>query len=246
MKYKELFIIFLLIVSLMTSLTACDNPSIQDSTEPPLTVPDIRNMEEDVAKNIVSSYGIIPNIQYQYDDLVAEGNVIGIEPDINSTIQKGDTVTIFISKGPSIVKPQNATIYWNNVYDDIWEDEWNASIRRENGVIYIDCEVEFGTNVRWKPDSYAGEGLASTDSSFVSSIPIKVTNIAYESQPSYFGTVQIGTITINKFTIEIPADELGVNNPSQLYVRLDAEHKPLHNAYKYYETDVNVWFAINW
>lgn len=240
------FIILLMAVSLMLCLNACGSPSMQASTELPLTVPDILNMEENVAKNIISSYGIIPNIQYQYDDLVTEGNVIRTEPDINSTIHKGDTVTIFISKGPSIVKPQNATIYWNNVHDDLWKDEWTASIRRENGVIYIDCEVEFGTNVRWKPDSYAGEGIASTDSSFVSSIPIKVTNIAYESQPSYFGTVQIGTVTINKFTIEIPADELGVNDPSRLYVRLDAEHKPLQNAYKYYETVVNVWFAINW
>lgn len=68
-------------------------------------IPDIANVDEMSAKNLLSSNGIIPAVVYEYNDDVAEGCVIRTEPIIGSSVSKNSVVTIYISKGTELTVP---------------------------------------------------------------------------------------------------------------------------------------------
>ncbi len=228
----------ILALALMVSLNACTNASVQSATEPPnessVTIPDVRDSEESVAKNLISSCGLFPDVEYRYDDVVVEGNVIETMPSVGSTVKKGDTITIVISQGPKIVKPKNGKFK----FDDVYKDDANnmkASVRKEEGILYIDCDVIFSSaGTKYKVPEKA---FASTDENFVFSIPIKVTNIS-QSDYGYLASQ-------NKFTIEIPLDELGESNPTRIYLNLDRTDYPYGNNVPLIRR-IRAWFAFEW
>lgn len=205
------------------------------STESPIIIPDVLNSEEAVAKNIISSLGLFPDIQYRYNDTVAQGKVIRTTPDVGSTVKMGDTVVLFVSKGPQIVKPKEGSFCFDDVYEDS-ADNQQASVRKENGILYIDCNVVF-LSVRTKyvvPE----EGFASTDPNFMFSIPIKITNISQND---------VGHLASrNKFTIEIPLDELGDNAPTHIYLNLDRTDLDPGAGFLPVTTRKRAWFALKW
>lgn len=205
------------------------------STESSIIIPDVLNSEEAVAKNIISSLGLFPDVQYSYDDTVAEGKVIRTTPNVGDTVSKGDAVVLSISKGPQIVKPKSEKFNFDGVYENS-SDYQKASVRKEEGVLYIDCDVTFmSVGSKFKVPE---EGLASTDEDFVFSIPIKITNI---SQSNY------GQLAYqNKFTIEIPLDELGDSAPTRIYLNLDSTYLDPNVASIPVTRQIRAWFAFEW
>ena len=72
-----------------------------------MSVPDVREVSESSARQMLSSAGLTTagQSQYQYDAFVPEGYVIGCDPGIGTSVEKGTTVTLIVSKGP---KPAGA------------------------------------------------------------------------------------------------------------------------------------------
>jgi serine/threonine-protein kinase len=74
------------------------------STGPPiLNVPDVRNKPQDQASNALTKAGFKVNQLQDYSDTVPQGSVISQSPDAGSSQPKFTTVTIVVSKGPSLV-----------------------------------------------------------------------------------------------------------------------------------------------
>jgi eukaryotic-like serine/threonine-protein kinase len=73
----------------------------EQSENTALEMPDFTNYSQSDATSALSENGLNYEIQTQNDDTVASGNVIRTDPAAGSTVNKGDTVTVYVSLGPS-------------------------------------------------------------------------------------------------------------------------------------------------
>lgn len=64
-----------------------------------IIVPDVSGMREDEAQGKLTDAGFKPTSEFQYDDNVAEGNVISTTPAANSKAAKDTQVKMIVSKG---------------------------------------------------------------------------------------------------------------------------------------------------
>ena len=64
-----------------------------------IIVPDVSGMSEDEAQKKLTDAGFKPTSEFQYDDNVAEGNVISTTPAANSKAAKDTQVKMIVSKG---------------------------------------------------------------------------------------------------------------------------------------------------
>lgn len=72
--------------------------------EEAISVPNVIGLSEDEAKNTLEDYGLLVKREYEYNDTVEAGNVIKTSPDNGADIQKGDTVTIIVSRGKEVIE----------------------------------------------------------------------------------------------------------------------------------------------
>lgn len=64
-----------------------------------IIVPDVSGMSEDEAQKKLTDAGFKPTSEFQYDDNVAEGNVISTTPAANSKVAKDTQIKMIVSKG---------------------------------------------------------------------------------------------------------------------------------------------------
>lgn len=196
-----------------------------------ITIPDIEDIDEMSAKNLISSNGLIPKVEYIYDDYTDEGKVIKTSPQIGSKVEKNTKVTIYVSKGHSYIKSTRSTITWYDISSA--DDEWhfyNPYI--SNGVLYIECySVTFGTAMQWKDQYNKGElfGEASINDTFDKTVPISA---KYEKQSWKANEEQ-------SFTLEIPLGDLNVSKPTDIHIELVA----MVNSQ---QKNVKVSFTMTW
>lgn len=62
-----------------------------------ITFPDLTNMSQETAEEILKRKGIESTIIPQYDLYTDGGNVIKVDKDFNKSLEKGETVTLFVS-----------------------------------------------------------------------------------------------------------------------------------------------------
>ncbi len=111
---------------LMISLFGCAAPEKTDSQQDlRIKIPDVTGSEEDIAKNILSSNGFIPVVEYAYSDDTAEGCVIETDPAVGKKVEKGTKVILYISKGASLTDCKTSMISWYNM--TAGEDNWEFS-----------------------------------------------------------------------------------------------------------------------
>lgn len=72
--------------------------------EEAISVPSVIGLSEDEAKNTLEDYGLLVKREYEYSDTIEAGNVIKTSPDNGADIQKGDTVTIIVSRGKEVIE----------------------------------------------------------------------------------------------------------------------------------------------
>lgn len=197
-----------------------------------IKIPDVLDTEEAVAKNVLSSNGFIPVVEYVYHDDTAEGLVVGVSPAVGESADKNSKVTIYVSKGPSIVFSKDSTIHWYHVSSD-GEDEWNFySPYIEEGILKIEChDVKFYKSIEWKDNNGEGTlfGNASINDTFDKTVPIRA---KYEKQ-------KFSAKEAQNFTLEIPLSDLNVQKPTNLYIELYAKV-----AGK--EKDISINFTMTW
>lgn len=186
-----------------------------------IAVPNLYNISLENAQTILTNNGLIPNIEYDYDDSVAEGNIISSEPSFGDKVKKNGNVTIIVSKGPSHVTSQSSIINWTNVSSN--DDDWNfTNPYIKEGYLYIECTPKFGRKLTWKDDGY---GQASINDTFDKTIPVAVN---YENKEMVANKEQ-------NITLKMSVNDLDVKKPTTLYLKLYTE-----------ETDISINFSISW
>ena len=65
-----------------------------------VTMPDVKGMNVDDARNTLTGLGILTEVAYEESDSVAEGVVISTDVSVGAQIEKGSTVTLTASSGP--------------------------------------------------------------------------------------------------------------------------------------------------
>lgn len=208
-KILTLFLSILLI--LIFSACGGNSDITQDSNQ--VTVPDVIDISLSDGKNVVSSMGLIPHIEYEYHDTIAMDNIIKCTPSVGETISKGQKVTLVVSKGPNVIQSTDSYANWTYITYGV-KDEWefyNPYI--EDNTLYIECyNVTFGTAMTWL-DRYnegCASGTASINDTFDKVVPVRV---EYEKQSFSANESQ-------SFTIKVPLDNLDVTTPSDLYFRI--------------------------
>ena len=195
-----------------------------------IAVPDVLNIDEQTAKNVCSSKGLIPKVEYAYDDYVDEGNVIKTSPNIGDGLKSDDTVTLTVSKGPSYIMSNHSTISWQSV--GYSQDEWDFySPYIKNGILYIECEVTFAETIKWKNwKNNEGFGNASITDTFDKVVPV-VIQAKSETCPAN----EQKTIVL-----QIPLSDLNVSKPTTMSLQLIAL-----NQYDS-QVNVNIKFSMTW
>lgn len=192
-------------------------------------VPDFSNANYEDAKNILSTMGLIPIIEYEYSDDVDKDIVIRTEPTTDSKVENNSKVTVYVSKGQSVITSKEAVLTWYNIGNG--QDDWKFDTPYiEDNILHIDCNVKFSKVMKWKStDGICGFGKASINDSFDKVVPIK---IAYDSQ-------SWTTSEYTHFSLEISLADLGVDKPTDLYCDLIADNNGIDNH-------VRAGFSISW
>ncbi len=189
-------------------------------------VPDVLNVDVDTAKTILGSNGIIADVSYSYSDSYEEGMVYDMSPYAGTKINKNSRVTIYISKGPSIINSKDSVIEWHHIGSK--EDKWEfANPYIEDGYLMIDCSPVFGTSFKWKDNGF---GRASITDTFDKTVPISFT---FSDQNVKAGVKQ-------SVVIKVPTQDLDVSKPTTLYLSLSAENS------KGDPLNININFSISW
>ena len=201
------------------------------SKGPELKVPDIEGLDEDTAKNVLSSNGLIPNMEYVYNDAVNKGDVIGTDPGAGTVVQKNQKITVYVSKGPEYIMAADSRITWWNVGNA--QDQWQFYTPYiQDNVLYIECySVTFAANVKWHDDYSTGLiiGEATLNDTTSKVTPISA---AYGKQSYAYNEEQ-------SFTLQIPLKDLGVERPASADVVLYAY---VNGAWK----EINIRFTMTW
>lgn len=226
-----------LAVLMVLAISACgeknENVSSETVSEDKIAVPDIENTDEATAKNILSSNGLIPKIENEYDEIIEAGNVIKTDPPVGSKVDKNSKVTVYISKGKSRIDFKSGNITWYNISteDDWWEAD---SPYIENNVLYMPCKnVRFSVPMKWHDKNNTGEihGDACINDTFDKCVPVRA---KYEKQSWEANEEQ-------NFTLEIPLSDLSVEKPTDMYLRLFAYKENNDNQIK-----IRVDFTLTW
>lgn len=108
-----------ILLSIVFLLSGC-------STSAKVVIPDVVNTFEGDAKFKISNVGLVAEVKYENNENVDEGYVIKISPESGSKINKGKTVTVYVSTGPVILKLDSISYRWENQvgFD---ENSWNFS-----------------------------------------------------------------------------------------------------------------------
>lgn len=72
----------------------------QDKT--PVVLSDYKGMDQDVVVNQLKSFGLTVVIENGHSNKVSEGQVYDMDPKAKTSVEKGSTVTLYISKGPKV------------------------------------------------------------------------------------------------------------------------------------------------
>ena len=72
-----------------------------------VTMPDVKGMNVDDARNTLTGLGILTEVAYEESDSVAEGVVISTDVSVDAQIEKGSTVTLTASAGTQGVEVPN-------------------------------------------------------------------------------------------------------------------------------------------
>ncbi len=70
----------------------------------PIKIPDVYNLTDSQAVTMLEEVGLVVKHAYDYSDETEEGKVIKTDPARETSVVKGDTVTVIVSNGPKITK----------------------------------------------------------------------------------------------------------------------------------------------
>ena len=217
MKHINRIICLILVVVLSVSLGAC----VVQPAEKLIMIPDIEKLDVATAKTLLAGKGLIPKVEYEYNNNYDYDLVIRTEPAIGSKVSEDTPVTLYVCKGPSYYElPDN--VGWmgniNGIDDFIWDKEDPKGLgtknfyrmRLEEGYLYI--PMKLNCKSQYNIEFYGDFGTASINDTFDKTVPIKV---IYDSK----NVDNRGGDT--NFEVKIPLNDLGVQKPTNIYINFD-------------------------
>ncbi|MFC8734610.1 Stk1 family PASTA domain-containing Ser/Thr kinase [Luteimicrobium sp. NPDC057192] len=75
----------------------------------PVTVPQVKGSSQADAVSALKTSGLVPQVRKQFSDDVPEGTVVSQDPQQSTTLHRGDTVHLVVSKGPEMVVVPSVT-----------------------------------------------------------------------------------------------------------------------------------------
>ncbi len=117
------------------------------------TMPFLEEVDEDIAKQLLETKNLNLNIkiEYEFSSTVAEGLVLRTNPEKGSDLKSGDTVTLYVSKGPEM-KAMPPLV--GNSLDVAKNSLWNAGFTTPPEIRYVASDEPAGTVVSQFPEAY--------------------------------------------------------------------------------------------
>ena len=191
-----------------------DTSRTPSSTQAPVSnkikIPDLSNVDESSAKLSITNKGLLPVVEYEYSDTVAEGNVIRTNPSSGSSVDPDTKVTLYVSSGPKYIEAKDGTIEWYHI-DSSNPDKWSfGGLEIYEGNLYIYCETTFGTSFTLKN---TGFGNASLTDSFDKQVPLTLLD---PDLKSFSANTEVKAGEPFKFYIKISLAQLDSDRPTHV------------------------------
>ncbi|HFI0107216.1 TPA: Stk1 family PASTA domain-containing Ser/Thr kinase [Streptococcus suis] len=175
-----------------------------------VTVPDLGGKDSETAKQELENLGLQVTVKEEYSDSIGEGSVIKTNPQVNSSVEKGSSITLYVSKGvapqlvPNVVgKSQDSAsqmLQGAGFYIGSVTQEYSSTV--DSGLVIstdpvANTELEKGSIINIvvskgkeliMPDLISGQLTYSEASSQLQALGVKVANIEKQEDRSYYST----------------------------------------------------------
>ena len=117
------------------------------------TMPFLEEVDEDIAKSLLETKNLDLDIkiEYEFNSTIAEGLVLRTNPEKGSDLKSGDTVTLYVSKGPEMKAVPPLV---GNSLDVAKNSLWNAGFTKPPEIRYVTSSQPAGTVVAQFPEAY--------------------------------------------------------------------------------------------
>ncbi len=191
--------------------------TIYVSKGPSVTIPDLAGVDETSAVASVSGKKLLPIVEYEYSDDYQKGNVIRTKPAAGSVVEEDTRVTIYVSKGPSIIVATDGTVGWYSV-DSKKEDDWDLNyIKIEKEYLYIYCAITPGVSFKIRNFSNV------QTSSYSDSIPANL--VTYFAQTQLDDNTEVKSGETFYFSFKIPMNRLNSERPTHIETKTKITYK---------------------
>jgi hypothetical protein len=193
------------LLSVVLLITACSSGT---------KVPDVSGSEVETAKTVLAALGFVPIVVEKVSESVEAGIVIEIFPSAGESLPPGSKVEVTISSGPKRITSKDGNASWSGV--GVGEDWLYDDSYIEDGTLYIIfSNVKFEARVKWWDPNKSGSGFgeASVTDTFDKTVPLE---IEWQRQSNANGEAQL-------ITLKVPVDNLDVQKPTTMFLRLFAE-----------------------
>lgn len=233
-KIKGLMCLLLASI-VICSICACGSEEpiieqpVQVSTEKLIKIPDIENLDVNTAKTLLAGKGLIPKVEYEYNNDYDYDLIIRTEPEIGSEVEEDTPVTLYVCNGPTYYELPSAlgSIYdidgiepfisWKEA-EDGYGTKGHTEVWVEEGYLYITMYI--GCKSEYEVEFYGDFGSASINDTFDKTVPI---DVIYNSEKINNN----GERTY--FDLKIPLSDLGEQKPTNLnvnyYLKVNGERK---------------------
>jgi len=166
-------IVFLAVVVLaLIGAAAFFLPKLMESPPEQVQVPSLINLTEDAARAKLTTLGLLQDVTYRKDESVAEGRVIEQDPNRDTYVDPGTTVSFVVSSGkPMVTVPFVANQSKNDVRDQLEALGFKVRLKEE------DTDQEKDTVTRTDPAAGESVPQGSTITVFYSDGPEEIPNV---------------------------------------------------------------------
>lgn len=232
---KNVIVSLLLLAVSCSVMCSCSEPTQtvseisqtekEDSSVEPakntIKIPDIERLDVTTAKTLLAGKGLIPKVEYEYNNDYDYDLVIRTEPAIGSEAEEDTPITLYVCKGPSYYEIDDAVgriwninnidnFKWQREADDGIATKWFYNLYAKEGYLYI--TVGLRCTSAYDIEFYGDFGTASISDTFDKTVPIKVL---------YDSAVVNNKGEATEFELKIPLTDLGVQKPTNIYVSFD-------------------------
>lgn len=220
-NFKRMVYSVLAVVMCCCILCAC--APVPEATQAPavnlIKIPDIEKLDVETAKILLAGKGLIPKVEYEYNNDYDYDLVIRTSPAIGSEVEEDAPVILYVCKGPSFYELPDSVGYMEDVHNIdgfSWGDNGEVQTKGfytpyvQGGYLYIPMFLKCTS--KYSIEFYDDFGTASINDTFDKTVPIQVI-YSFKEVNNEGGETN--------FEVKIPLSDLGVQKPTNIYIEFD-------------------------